>query len=141
MTSTRYSGLAATQQGRTRQMSRSYRGMADEIERRRAERAEDCDDLSSLSHQQLTNLVISLRQQLTDAQNLIDEMRAEANGSTPVQAESSGDYWTTKMVAEKSGVAICTIIRNVDTLGGWQLQSGDWLFPIGTTYGRRRKAK
>jgi len=44
-------------------------------------------------------------------------------------------------VAEKSGVAICTICRNADKLGGTQLASGDWVFPVGTTYGRRRKAK
>lgn len=137
---TRYARLGATRRGQTKQVNHAYSGMADEMKRRAAQAA-DCDDLSSLSHQQLVNLVLSLQNQLADAQNLIDEMRAEANGSAPLQAETSGDYWTTKMVAEESGKCIATITRNAESLGGWQLQSGHWLFPVGTKYTGRRSRK
>lgn len=137
---TRYAGLGATRRGQAKQVNRAFSGMADEMKRRSAQ-VEDCDDLSSLSHQQLVNLVVSLQQQLADAQSLIDEMRSEANGSASLQAEASGDYWTTKMVAEKSGKCIATITRNAQSLGGWQLASGDWLFPVGTKYAGRRKRK
>lgn len=141
MNYSRYAGRAATEQGRSRQINRGYRGMADEMKRRAAGQPADCDDLSDLSPQQLVNLVVSLQQQLADAQNLINEMRAEANGDLPVQAADKSEYWTTKMVAEKSGKCIATITRNAESLGGWQLESGDWLFPVGTQYAGKRSRK
>jgi hypothetical protein len=83
-------------------------------------------------------LVASLQNQLADAQRLIEEMRAQANSDAPVATVGTAKYWDTKRMAKESGVAICTICRNADALGGIKL-GGDWLFPAGTTYGKKRK--
>lgn len=136
----RYTGLAATHQGRTRQITKAYKGIADDLKRSRAGQPADCDQPQTL--EDALRRIAFLEQQLADAQTLIEEMRGQANSDASVEAVAeSGKSWSTKTVADKSGVAICTIIRNVDTLGGWQLESGDWRFPVGTIYGRRRKAK
>jgi len=136
MTSRHYLNLAATQSGRTRQIAKGYRGLAEDMKRRQSDQA-DCDQPQTL--EEALRVIASLQQQLADAQTLINDMRGQANSDAP--AEAGSQSWSTKTVADKSGVAICTIIRNVDVLGGWQLESGDWRFPVGTTYGRRRKAK
>jgi len=138
--SRRFTGIADTQKGRTRQITKAYKGMADDLNHRRAVAAVDCDQPTTLPAALM--VIEALKQQLADAQNLIDDMRAQANSDAPAgSAAAMIKSWSTKTVADKSGVAICTIIRNVDKLGGWQLDSGDWRFPVGTTYGRRRKAK
>lgn len=139
MTTRTFTGLADTATGRTRQITKAYKGLADDLKRRSAGQPADCDEPQTLKQAKL--VIASLRNQLADAQTLIDEMRAQANSDAAAPVVTTSASWTTKTVAEKSNVAICTIIRNADNLGGWQLQSGDWLFPVGTTYGRRRKAK
>ena len=140
MTSThRFTGLALTETGRTRQITKSFKGLAEDMKRRRAGQPADCDQPQTL--EEALRRIVYLEQKLDEAQTTIDDLRAQINGDAPAASAAPIESWTTKTVAQKSGVAICTIIRNVDTLGGWQLQSGDWLFPVGTTYGRRRKAK
>ena len=80
-----------------------------------------------------------LWQRLADAEALIAEMRAYANSDEPAAAKPSA-YWDSKRVARESNVAVCTICRNADKLGGTKL-GGDWVFPVGTTYGKQRRRK
>lgn len=134
----RFTGLAATETGRTRQIAKAFHGMAEDM-KTRAVASADCDEPKTLA--QAKRVIASLRNKIAEYEDLLNEIRAEANSDAPTPAVTSSKSWTTKTVAEKSGVAISTIIRNVDKLGGWQLQSGDWMFPVGTTYGRRRKSK
>ncbi len=134
MTTTRgFIGLAATANGRAKQINRGFRGLAADIERRRAGQAVEPDAPQTLDH--ALRLIAQLRNQLVDAQATIDDLRAGLNSDSAVVSEA---MWDTATVARKSGVAISTICRNADKLGGKKL-GGDWLFPVGTTYGRRRK--
>lgn len=138
MTTTRgFTGLAATTNGRTKQIARGFRGLAADIERRRSR--QPVEPAAPQSLEQALRVIDALRSQLADAQDTIDSLRAQLNSdsASPVASEA---MWDTATVARKSGVAISTICRNADTLGGKKL-GGDWLFPAGTTYGRRRKSK
>ena len=128
--------LARTLTGRTRQITNAYRGMADEMKRKQSVVIEDVP----MTIQQYECIIEDLRQQLADAEALIQDMRRQANSDAPAAAPSSTKYWDSKRVAKESKVAVCTICRNADTLGGIKL-GGDWLFPAGTTYGKRRKSK
>lgn len=138
MTSTsRFNGLAATQTGRTAQLTRAYKTMAADMKRRQSAQPVDIDEPQTLAD--ALRLITALRQQLADAQAAIDDMRKASNGEVTVSESATADYWTTAQVARKSNVAICTICRNAGTLGGRKVGS-DWFFPVGTTYGRRRKS-
>lgn len=129
--------LAATRNGQTQQINRAYKTMAADL-KCKAVQAPDCDDPSTLSHKQLVSLVLSLQNQLADALALLEEGRTAAYSDASVTGTTA--YWDSKHVADESGVAVCTICRNAKELGGTKL-AGDWLFPVGTTYGRRRKSK
>lgn len=133
-----YGALGNTHQGRTSQLNRAYKGLGADMKRKQAAAGPDCDEPQTLEQYKLAYAALKLK--LEEAQTLIDEMRAAANGDSPAATTTTG-FLTTAEVARKSGVAVCTIIRNTDVLGGWQLPNGDWLFPSGTTYGRRRKSK
>jgi hypothetical protein len=138
-TTSRFTGLAATQRGRTQQVNKAFRGIAEDLKNRKAVQTADCDEPQTVEQYKL--LVARLRNQLADAQALIDEMRASANSEAPAaEVVTSAKLWSTERVAKESHVAICTICRNADLLGGIKIGK-DWLFPAGTTYGRRRKRK
>lgn len=136
MTVQQFSGLAKTAAGRTAQITRAYRGIADEMARKQTP-APDGDTLDTLTPKQLRALVRALQDKLADAQAAIDDMRASANGGHDVPA-TAVDYWDTRRVARESHVAICTICRNATALSGIKL-GGDWVFPVGTKYGGKRK--
>ena len=128
--------LARTYQGHTRQINRAFLGMADELERN----AVILEDVP-MTAQQYECIIEDLRQKLADAEALINDMRAIANSDgTDTVSGNPTKYWDSKRVAKESKVAICTICRNADILGGTKL-GGDWLFPVGTTYGKKRKGK
>ena len=137
MTST----VGSTLRGRTSQITRAYRGMADEMKHKKAVQAADCDQPQTL--EQALRVIADLQNRLADAQTLIEEMRAAANSDqpdVPAVASSKPKYWDTKRVAKESGVAICTICRNVEALGGFMMDGG-WWFPANTTYGKKRSRK
>lgn len=136
MTQAPYAGIAATRAGQAKQVTKAFRGIATELKRKQINQLDDSDHLNSLSHRQLVGLVLSLQNQLADAQALLEESRTAAYSDAPAAIK----YDDCKTVAKRSGVAICTICRNADTLGGIKL-GGDWLFPTGTTYGKRRQRK
>ncbi|MBA3948124.1 MAG: hypothetical protein H0X37_26690 [Herpetosiphonaceae bacterium] len=136
-TTSRFGALSKTQAGRTGQINRAYKGLAEDM-KRKAIAVPDCDQPQTL--EQALRVIVDLQSKLADAQNLIEDMRANANSDAPVATTSTAKYWDTKRVAKESGVAICTICRNVDVLGGFKL-GGDWLFSVGTTYGKKRKRK
>lgn len=136
MTMTNFTGLGTTRTGQTKQVNRGYKGLAADMKRKQSVAVEPVP----MTAAQYECIITDLRQQLADAQALIAEMRAQANGDAPAAAISTTKYWDSKTVAEKSGVAVCTICRNADTLGGMKL-GGDWLFPAGTTYGHKRNRK
>lgn len=140
MTSTAraYSGLAATRTGQSKQVDKAFKGMADELKRRKAVQAADCDQPQTL--EQAQRVIASLQNQLADAQRLIEDMRAQANSDAPVATVSSTKYWSTERMAKESGVAICTICRNADALNGIMV-GGVWLFPAGIKYGKKRNRK
>ena len=133
MTVHQFAGLGKTFSGRTTQIARGYRGMADEMARKQAAAPED-DAPQTL--EAAKRVIAYLEQKLADAEALIEEMRADANEGIPSGA--SGTYWDSKRVARESNAAVCTICRNADVLGGIKL-GGDWLFPAGTVYGKKRK--
>ena len=135
MTSRAFTGLATTRTGQTKQIDKAFKGMAAELKRRQAVQTADCDEPQSIEQYKL--LVASLQNQLADAQALIEEMRTQANSDAPVATVSTAKYWDTKRMAKESGVAVCTICRNADVLGGIKM-GGDWLFPAGTKYGKKR---
>lgn len=135
-----FTGVAATRTGQTGQVNRAFKGMADEMKSKKVDQLADSDHLNRLTHRQLVSLVFSLQNKLIEKQATVDEMRAEANSDAPIAAASTAKYWDTKRMAKESGVAVCTICRNADTLGGIKL-GGDWLFPAGTTYGKKRQRK
>lgn len=134
-----HSPLAATLSGRTRQITAGYNGLADRLKRARAAQAQaGCpDDLAALTRDQLQALVVSLQAKLEGALATIEDLRALANRDAALPADA---MWDTATVARKSGVNVSTICRNAQRLGGIKL-GGDWMFPSGTTYGRRRAAK
>lgn len=136
-TSRGFAGLSTTTKGRTDQLNRVYRGMADEMKRNQAEQS-DYDDLSALSAHQLRRLVIKLQQDLADAHALLEDMRAHENGDQFAAVGKKVSYWDTARVARESGKSIATICRNAKELGGIKLGS-DWVFPSGTRYGGKRK--
>lgn len=136
MTTRHYTGLSATQRGITDQLTRGYKGHAADLKHKQSVAVESVP----ITAAQYECIITDLRQQLADAQTLIAEMRSHANGDAPAAAISTAKYWDSKTVAKKSGVAVCTICRNADTLGGMKL-GGDWLFPAGTTYGHKRNRK
>ena len=131
-----FNGLGATRSGQSQQVAKAYRGMAAEMEAKQVDAA-DCDEPQTI--EQYRWLVASLQAKLADAQALIDEMRATANSDTPAAA-TTGKLIDSATLARKSGVSVSTICRHAAELGGTKM-AGDWLFPSGTTYGRRRKAK
>jgi len=134
MTSThRFGSLAATQRGRTDQITRAYLGAAEELKHK-----QEAVKTVPMTPFQYECLITDLRQQLADARHIINEMRDQANSDAP--AVVTGKYEDSKTVARRSGVAVCTICRNADSLGGMKL-GGDWLFPAGTTYGKKRERK
>lgn len=134
----RFTGLAATQRGRTGQVAKAFKGLAADMKRRQTIESPDCDEPQALDAAK--RVIVALQQQLADAETLIDEMRAAANSDAPAATADTVHLWNTARVARESHVAVCTICRNVDLLGGIRVGK-DWLFPVGTTYGRKRKAK
>ncbi len=140
MTIRTFTGLANTRRGQTQQLNHAFHGMAEDM-KRRAVAAADCDQPTTLPA--ALRVIESLQQQLADAQALIDDMRAQANSDVPAESAPErrlSGYWDSKMVAEMSGVAVCTICRNAKSLGGIKL-GGDWVFPKNTTYGIKRQQK
>jgi hypothetical protein len=146
----RFTGLAATQRGRTGQVAKAFKGLAADLKNKQVFNP-DCDEPQTL--EAAKRVIVALQQQLADAEALIAEMRAASNSDAPAataDAEANSDapaatadtvhLWNTARVARESHVAVCTICRNVDLLGGIRVGK-DWLFPVGTTYGRRRKRK
>jgi len=135
MTVRTFHDLGKTRAGQSRQISKAYQGLADELDRRRAANTED----APMTAAQYERRIADLEQRLADAEALIAEMRAYANSNEPAAAKPS-TYWDSKRVARESNVAVCTICRNADKLGGTKL-GGDWVFPVGTTYGTQRRRK
>lgn len=138
MNAVRFAGLGKTQMGRSAQINRGYKGMADEMKRKKQAVDVDCDEPQTLPD--ALRLIAHLRNQLADAQAIIEDMRTQANGDHNAESDQKVGYWDSKRVAKESNVAVCTICRNAAEMGGIKL-GGDWLFPAGTTYGRRRKTK
>jgi hypothetical protein len=134
----RFSPLGTTRAGQTAQVNHAFKGLAADMKRKQAVAAPDCDEPQTL--EQAKRVIAHLQSQLADAQALIDEMRATANSDAPAAVTSSTKFWDSKRMAKESGVAICTICRNAESLGGIKL-GGDWLFPAGTTYGKKRTRK
>lgn len=135
MTVRMFNDLGKTRAGQSRQINRAFSGLADELERRRAANIED----APMTAAQYERRIADLEQKLADAEALISEMRAYANGDEPAAVKPT-TYWDSKRVARESHVAVCTICRNADKLGGTKL-GGDWVFPVGTTYGKQRRRK
>ena len=136
MTVRMFSDLGKTRAGQQRQMSKAFQGLADELDRRRAANTED----APMTAAQYERRIADLEQRLADAEALISEMRAYANSDEPATVAKPSTYWDSKRVARESNVAVCTICRNADKLGGTKL-GGDWVFPVGTTYGKQRRRK
>lgn len=133
-----FTGIAATKSGQSQQLDRIFKNMARNLKSRNAAQPVELDEPQTLADAK--RVIAHLRNQLADAQNLIDDMRAQANSDAPTVTAST-EFWDTATVARKSGnVSISTICRNAVALGGTKL-GGDWMFPVGTTYGKRRKSK
>lgn len=130
-----YAGFGATRSGQSKQVNKALRGMADDMKRKQSVAVRAVPKTAK----QYECVITDLRQQLAEALALIKDMRASVNGDTPAAADVSG-FIDSATLARKSGVAVCTICRNADKLGGIKL-GGDWLFPATATYGRKRKAK
>lgn len=140
MTTTNHIGLAATQRGRTAQITRAYLGQADDLKNRKLVQPADCDQPQTL--EEALRVIVDLKNKLQEAEDQREADRAAAYNDAPV-AVSAAKYWDTATVAKKSGnKAVSTICRNAKALGGIKL-AGDWLFPEGTIYSgkRHRKAK
>lgn len=136
-TTSRFGALSKTQAGRTGQINRAYKGLADDMKRKTIA-VPDCDQPQSL--EQALRVIADLQNKLVDAQNLIEDMRANANSDTPVATVNTTKYWSTERMAKESGVAVCTICRNAEALNGVKV-GGVWLFPAGIKYGKKRKRK
>lgn len=139
-TTSRFSDLGGTQRGRTDQITRAYRGAADEMKYKQAVQPADCDQPQTL--EQALRVIADLQNKLADAQNLIDDMRAAVYSNAPAAAVNVSRYWNTQRVLKESNVrAVSTITRHAVELGGIQMADGDWLFPEGTVYKSQRKRK
>lgn len=132
------SSVASTLRGRTDQITRGYRGMADEMKNKHVVDV-DCDQPQTL--EDALRVIAHLKNKLAEAEDQRNADRAAAYSDAPAAVTHVSKYWDTKRVAKASGnVAISTITRHALDLGGIKL-GGDWVFPEGTVYKGQRKRK
>lgn len=127
-----------------KQISRAYKGLAHEIERRNA----DADLAEALRFYQQREAAMCEVLGVPPGGNLLAEVRRIKEAlELPIRpaaealpAVTAYRWWSAKQVAQESGVSVSTVCRRAGEIeGAVQTANGVWHFPVGSKITRKRR--